>query len=145
VAQSHTPRNRCLPRDRCHVGLAQPGSGFDQRIEHGLEIEGRAADDLEHVGTATGRAVLESKTIHIPDVLNYPPRDGSGAKDPTGRPPPGRCERTRRRSEWLNSRSRSEPALAAAPESCALYRDEVVDSVSAAAVGALEAIFAIAS
>ena len=23
---------------------------FDQRVEHGLQIEGRAADDLEHVG-----------------------------------------------------------------------------------------------
>jgi len=37
------------------------------------------------------------------------------------------------------------PRLSGGPESYALYRDEVVDSVSAAAVGALEAIFAIAS
>ena len=28
---------------------------FDQRVEHGLQIEGRAADDLEHVG---GRGLL---------------------------------------------------------------------------------------
>src|SRR5262245_14327430 len=28
---------------------AQSSSGFDQRLKHGLQIEGRAADDLEHV------------------------------------------------------------------------------------------------
>ena len=32
------------------VRLAQPGRQFDQRVEHGLQIEGRAADHLEHVG-----------------------------------------------------------------------------------------------
>jgi hypothetical protein len=35
--------------------LAQPRSGVDQRIEHGLQIKGRVADDLEHVG---GRCLL---------------------------------------------------------------------------------------
>ena len=30
--------------------LAQPRRRFDQRIEHGLQIERRAADHLEHVG-----------------------------------------------------------------------------------------------
>ena len=30
--------------------LAQPRCRLDQRIEHRLQIEGRAADDLEHVG-----------------------------------------------------------------------------------------------
>ncbi len=32
------------------IGLAQPRHRLDQRIEHGLQVEGRAADDLEHVG-----------------------------------------------------------------------------------------------
>ena len=32
------------------LGIAQPRSRLDQRIEHGLQIECRAADDLEHVG-----------------------------------------------------------------------------------------------
>ena len=32
-----------------HIGFAQPGRGLDQRIENGLQIESRAADDLEHV------------------------------------------------------------------------------------------------
>src|SRR5262249_61161769 len=31
--------------------LAQPGSRLDQRVEHGLQVERRAADDLEHVGS----------------------------------------------------------------------------------------------
>ena len=32
------------------VGVAKPGRRFDKRLQHRLEIEGRAADDLEHVG-----------------------------------------------------------------------------------------------
>ena len=31
-------------------GLAQPRGRLHQRVEHRLQIEGRAADDLEHVG-----------------------------------------------------------------------------------------------
>src|ERR1700732_4323669 len=38
-----------------HVRLAKPGGGLDQRVQHGSEVEGRAADDLEHVG---GRGLL---------------------------------------------------------------------------------------
>ena len=34
--------SRCRPRTACRR--------FDQRVEHRLQIEGRAADDLEHVG-----------------------------------------------------------------------------------------------
>ena len=36
--------------DHRHIGLAQSGCRLDQRIEYGLQIEGRAADHLEHVG-----------------------------------------------------------------------------------------------
>ena len=32
------------------VRLAKSRGRFDQRVEHGLQIEGRAADDLEHIG-----------------------------------------------------------------------------------------------
>ena len=32
------------------VRIAQPRRRFDQRIEHRLEVKGRAADHLEHVG-----------------------------------------------------------------------------------------------
>src|SRR5262249_11543867 len=37
-------------RDGCHIRLAQSSGRFDQRIEHGLEVERRAADHLEHFG-----------------------------------------------------------------------------------------------
>src|SRR6516225_2238775 len=36
--------------DGGHIRLAQPRGRLDQRVEHRLQIEGRAADDLEHVG-----------------------------------------------------------------------------------------------
>ena len=32
------------------VGLTKPRRKFDKRIEHRLQIECRAADDLEHIG-----------------------------------------------------------------------------------------------
>ena len=37
------------------VGAAKPRRRFDQRVENRLEVESRAADDLEHVG---GRGLL---------------------------------------------------------------------------------------
>src|SRR5262245_57045002 len=33
------------------VGFTQSGCRFDQRLEHRLEIAGRAADDLKYVGS----------------------------------------------------------------------------------------------
>ena len=56
--------------DRCHVGLAQSGRRLDQRIEHRLQIEGRAADDLEHVGG--GGLLLQrfAQLVEQPRVLN---------------------------------------------------------------------------
>jgi hypothetical protein len=32
-----------------HLSVAEAGGGFGQRVEHRLQIERRAADDLEHV------------------------------------------------------------------------------------------------
>src|SRR5262249_19455271 len=40
-----------LPRDAGLIGLAQSCGRFDQRLKHRLEIESRAADDLEHIGS----------------------------------------------------------------------------------------------
>src|SRR4029077_16983924 len=34
----------------CSVGRAKPGSRFDKRIEHRLQIERRPTDNLQHVG-----------------------------------------------------------------------------------------------
>src|SRR5262245_66538613 len=32
------------------IGVTQPRRRLDQRIKHRLQVKGRAADDLEHVG-----------------------------------------------------------------------------------------------
>ena len=50
VASPQQGRRRAAPMDVRLVGLAKPRRRLDQRIEHRLQIEGRAADDLEHVG-----------------------------------------------------------------------------------------------
>ena len=39
-----------MPTDTGLIRLAQPRRRFDERIEYGLQVEGRAADHLEHVG-----------------------------------------------------------------------------------------------
>ena len=43
--------------DRCAVGLAKPRCRFDKRVENGLQVERRAADNLKHVGG--GRLLLK--------------------------------------------------------------------------------------
>ena len=59
-----------------HVGVAQPRRRFDQRIEHGLQIEGRAADHLEHVGG--GGLLLQrfAQLVEQPRVLDGDDRLG---------------------------------------------------------------------
>src|SRR6516165_8525496 len=39
-----------LPSYRGVVGATKAASRFDERLQHRFEIEGRATDDLEHVG-----------------------------------------------------------------------------------------------
>src|SRR5262249_3036312 len=48
--------------DECLVGLAQVGRGCDQRVENGLQVECRAANDLEHVG---GGGLLLIHLLHL--------------------------------------------------------------------------------
>src|SRR5262249_22292293 len=40
----------CWKRNVPYIGFGKPSRRLDQRVEHGLQIEGRAADNLEHVG-----------------------------------------------------------------------------------------------
>ena len=47
--------------DRRSVRSAEPRRGFGQRIEHGLQIERRAADHLEHVGG--GGLLLQDRIV----------------------------------------------------------------------------------
>jgi hypothetical protein len=44
------------------ISVAKPCRGLDQRVEHGLQIEGRAADDLEYVG---GRCLLLTRFLQF--------------------------------------------------------------------------------
>src|SRR5215468_5073378 len=50
--KAHGPQNVALQSvDHPHVGVAQTNCRLDQRIQYRLQVEGRAADYLEHVGS----------------------------------------------------------------------------------------------
>ena len=51
-----------LPSNRRLVGIAELGGRLDQRLQHRLKIERRAADDFEHVG---GGGLLLERLTHI--------------------------------------------------------------------------------
>src|SRR5262245_25266709 len=57
-------------RDGSHIRLTKAGGGFDQRIENRLQIECRAADDLEHVGG--GGLLLQrlAQLVQQPGILD---------------------------------------------------------------------------
>ena len=52
------------------VGVAEPGGRLHQRLQHRLQVEGRAADDLEHVGG--GGLLLQrfAQLVEQPRVLD---------------------------------------------------------------------------
>jgi hypothetical protein len=52
------------------VGMAEPARRLHQRVEHGLQIERRAADDLEHV--CSGGLLLQrfARLVEQPGVLD---------------------------------------------------------------------------
>jgi hypothetical protein len=52
--------------DKCQVCNAQPRGGFADSIQHGLKIESRAADDLEHVA---GRGLVFEGSPKIAGAL----------------------------------------------------------------------------
>ena len=68
-------------QDRGVVGGAQPGRRFHQRVEHRLQIEGRAADHLEHVGG--GGLLLQrfAQLVEQPRVLDGDDRLGGEILD----------------------------------------------------------------
>ena len=45
-----TERGAVGPPDIRHIRLAQPGRGLDECLQNRPQVEGRAADDLQHVG-----------------------------------------------------------------------------------------------
>jgi hypothetical protein len=48
--------------DEGHLRSAQACGGFNQRVEHRLQVEGRAADDLEHIA---GRGLVFERFLKI--------------------------------------------------------------------------------
>ena len=50
------------PLERTLVGATQSNRGLRQRVEHRLQIESRAADDLEHIG---GRRLLLQRLVEF--------------------------------------------------------------------------------
>src|SRR2546430_13610756 len=69
-----------LTSDRRHVRLTKSGGRFDERIEHGFEIEGRAADDLEHV--SGGGLLLQGLAKFIEQAGILDGDDGLGGEIP---------------------------------------------------------------
>jgi hypothetical protein len=39
-----------LPHNGRHVCVAKAGGRFNEHVEHGLKVEGRAANGLQHIG-----------------------------------------------------------------------------------------------
>src|SRR5262249_27770437 len=59
-----------LPVNFGHVGLAESSRRLHQRVQNDLQIEGRAADDLQHLGGAVcccsdSRSSLSSRVFSI--------------------------------------------------------------------------------
>jgi len=48
--------------NRCGVGAAKPGGGFDHCVQHRLHIGGRAADDVQHVA---GRGLVFERFFEV--------------------------------------------------------------------------------
>src|SRR5262249_38943344 len=69
VSLSEEEHSILLPSYRGVVGPAKAASRFNERLQHRLEIEGRAADNLEHVGSSSllpeGLAQLLRARLHF--------------------------------------------------------------------------------
>src|SRR5262249_18929893 len=70
VMSSKDERIVLAQEDRCIVCVAKPGSGLDQCVEHCLEIECRAADDLEYVSVGGLLWKRSTDFIKQPRILN---------------------------------------------------------------------------
>ena len=65
--------------DDRHFGAAQPSGGLDQRIQNRLQIEGRAADDLQHIA---GRGLVFERFLEVAGaLLQFAMRLGAGDGD----------------------------------------------------------------
>jgi hypothetical protein len=55
-----------------HIRIAKPGRRLDQRVKYRLQIEGRSADDLEHIG---GRGLLLQRLAQLIEQAGVLDRD----------------------------------------------------------------------
>src|SRR5262245_20153305 len=62
VAGNLLPLLAALASYRCRIRFTQPGGGFDKRIEDGVQIKRRSADDFEHIG---GRGLLLKRLAQL--------------------------------------------------------------------------------
>src|SRR5205823_10171782 len=54
------------PHDGRHLGVTQPRSRLDQDVQYWLQVEGRAADRLQHV---TGRRLVFERLLEVARAL----------------------------------------------------------------------------
>src|SRR5215208_335180 len=66
------------PENCSHIRFAEPDRRFDKRVEHGLQIEGRAADDLEHV--SGGGLLLQGFSQLVEQARVLDGNDGLGSE-----------------------------------------------------------------
>src|SRR5207237_3374933 len=57
---------RLTPEDHGLIGNAQPSRSLDYRVEHRLQVESRAADDLQHI---TRRGLIFERLLEIARAL----------------------------------------------------------------------------
>jgi hypothetical protein len=65
------PVNLIIPlKDESLIRLAQPSGRLDERVEHGLKVESRAADDLEHIGGCSLLLQRLPQLVEQPHILD---------------------------------------------------------------------------
>ena len=62
------------PHNGAHIRLAKPGRRLDQRVKYRLQVEGRAADHLEHVGSGSLLLQRFAQIVGAPAQLIQQPR-----------------------------------------------------------------------
>ena len=65
-----------MPSNASHIGIAQPRCRLSQGVENRLQIVGRTADDLEHIGGR--RLLLVSLAQLAPESVELILRFGKG-------------------------------------------------------------------
>jgi hypothetical protein len=114
-AQSPAPRVTGRAKAKPIVKSPQPRGGLHQGVEHRLQIEGRAADDRQHVA---GRGMVFERFLELPGALTQQPghRGIAFQRRPPAPPRGRRCGiASRRWRDAAPASARAEPMFARAP------------------------------